>query len=296
MVTSLFISSRLQERARPRRIGEMGLAPDCGRSCAVRQIENARRSAPHVCKGQMRAGDDRQEGLASARRRGCAYGADARPGEWQRKRVAGGRATDKRLERKALPRSRRGDLTMQQTLHAGRPSPQPAGYRVNLSRGERVGRVASEWLSRPADERYLSLTELHRAVKARADRSRARTLDSHEMRVEASRNNPERLALVLPGEPGPVAPTHWSIGQLASLFGAPAGYLRQLPAPIAGINLQYGLAQPGHISCHRHEGWKWVETARDFPYNHTYGLQRVFPTSEPLSEEDQARLDAVREE
>ena len=132
---------------------------------------------------------------------------------------------------------------MQQTLHAGRPSPQPAGYRVNLSRGERVGRVSSEWLSRPADERYLSLTDLHRAVKARADRSRARTLDSREMRVEASRNNPERLALVLPGEPGPVAPTHWSFGQLASLVGAPAGYLRQLPAPIAGINLQYGLAQ-----------------------------------------------------
>ncbi len=35
--------------------------------------------------------------------------------------------------------------------------------------------------------------------------------------------------------------THWSFGQLASLVGAPAGYLRGLPAPIAGINLQYGL-------------------------------------------------------
>ena len=44
------------------------------------------------------------------------------------------------------------------------------------------------------------------------------------------------------------------------------------------------------------EGWRWTETARDFPYNHTYGLRRVFPTIEPLSEEDQARLDALREE
>src|SRR5437764_645369 len=59
---------------------------------------------------------------------------------------------------------------------------------------------------------------------------------------EAARDNPERLSLVLPGAPEPVAPTHWSFGQLASLVGAPAGYLRQLPAPIAGINLQYGLA------------------------------------------------------
>src|SRR3954466_11303269 len=44
------------------------------------------------------------------------------------------------------------------------------------------------------------------------------------------------------------------------------------------------------------EGWRWTEPARDFPYNHTYGLRRVFPTIEPLGEEDQARLDALREE
>ncbi|MET4030972.1 hypothetical protein ABIC08_008744 [Bradyrhizobium sp. RT9b] len=47
---------------------------------------------------------------------------------------------------------------------------------------------------------------------------------------------------MLPGFDAPVAPTHWSFGQLASLVGAPAAYLRQLPAPLAGINLQYGLA------------------------------------------------------
>ena len=37
-------------------------------------------------------------------------------------------------------------------------------------------------------------------------------------------------------------PTHWSFGQLCGLVGAPSGYLRQLPAPLAGINLQHGLA------------------------------------------------------
>jgi hypothetical protein len=31
------------------------------------------------------------------------------------------------------------------------------GYKVDVGRGQRVGRVSSEWLSRPADERYLSL-------------------------------------------------------------------------------------------------------------------------------------------
>ena len=130
---------------------------------------------------------------------------------------------------------------MSPSANSALPSPAPTGYRVDPGRGQRVGRVSSEWFSRPADERFLSLNDLHRSVKGRAERSRARSLESREIRVEAARDNPERLALVLPGEAEPVAPTHWSFGQLASLVGAPAGYLRGLPAPIAGINLQYGL-------------------------------------------------------
>ena len=115
------------------------------------------------------------------------------------------------------------------------------GYKVDVSRGERIGRVSSEWFSRPADERYLSLSELFASVRGRAERSRTRTVESAAIRVEASRDNAERLALALPGSDAPLAPTHWSFGQLASLVGAPAAYLRQLPAPLAGINLQYGL-------------------------------------------------------
>ena len=115
------------------------------------------------------------------------------------------------------------------------------GYKVDVSRGSRVGRVSSEWFSRPDDERYLSLTELYDAVKARADRAKARTVESSAVRVEASRDNAERLSLIVPGQDAPIAPTHWSFGQLCSLVGAPATYMRQLPAPLAGINLQHGL-------------------------------------------------------
>ena len=61
------------------------------------------------------------------------------------------------------------------------------------------------------------------------------------IRVDASRDGAERLALMLPGADAPITPTCWSFGQLARLIGAPAAYLRQLPAPLAGINLQYGL-------------------------------------------------------
>lgn len=115
------------------------------------------------------------------------------------------------------------------------------GYKVDVSRGERVGRVSSEWFSRPADERYLSLSELARSVRDRADRSKTRVVESALIHVEANRNDPERLALILPGTDMAIAPTHWSFGQLARLVGAPAAYLRQLPAALAAINLQYGL-------------------------------------------------------
>lgn len=116
-----------------------------------------------------------------------------------------------------------------------------SGYRVDVSRGERVGRVSSEWFARPADERYLSLSELHAAVRGRAERSRTRTVESATIRVEANRDDAERLTLMLPGESVPLAPTHWSFAQLATMVGAPSAYLRQLPAPLAAINLQYGL-------------------------------------------------------
>ena len=121
----------------------------------------------------------------------------------------------------------------------GRPT--SPGFKVDVSRGERIGRVSSEWFSRPDDERYLSLSDLYAAVCSRADRATARTVESSVIRVEASRDNAERLALIVPGRDAPIAPTHWGFGQLCGLVGAPSTYLRDLPAPLAAINLQHGL-------------------------------------------------------
>lgn len=77
-----------------------------------------------------------------------------------------------------------------QTLNAVRDH--SGGYRVDATRGQRVGRVSSEWFFRPADERYLSLSELGTAVRGHAERSRTRTVESAAIRVEANRDNPER--------------------------------------------------------------------------------------------------------
>ena len=130
--------------------------------------------------------------------------------------------------------SRRADL-------AGSASPVTGAYKVDISRGERIGRVSSEWFSRPDDERYMSLSALHAAVRARSERATARTVETRALRVEASRDDAERLMLTVPGRDAPIAPTHWSFGQLCGLVGAPSVYMRQLPAPLAGINLQHGL-------------------------------------------------------
>lgn len=139
------------------------------------------------------------------------------------------------------------------TLHQNE-QPVSSGFRVDVSRGERIGRVSSEWFSRPDDERYLNLPGLYDSVRHRAERALARTVESRAVRVEASRDNAERVALIVPGRDEPIAPTHWSFGQLCTLVGAPASYIRQLPAPLAGINLQHGLLS------HRAELVKTLET------------------------------------
>ena len=53
-------------------------------------------------------------------------------------------------------------MTQVQVLEAS--ADRSGGYKVDVGRGQRVGRVSSEWFSRPADERYLSLNELMEAV------------------------------------------------------------------------------------------------------------------------------------
>ena len=74
----------------------------------------------------------------------------------------------------------------------GSAPPVTGAYKVDISRGERIGRVSSEWFSRPADERYLSLSELFASVRERADRSRTRTVESAAIRVCQRRSKSTR--------------------------------------------------------------------------------------------------------
>jgi hypothetical protein len=70
--------------------------------------------------------------------------------------------------------------------------------------------------------------------------SAVKVLTNRALTVAPLENDSEALVVVGPNG-APVTPTHWSFGQLASRAGAPAGYLRDLPAPIAADCLNYGL-------------------------------------------------------
>ena len=56
-----------------------------------------------------------------------------------------------------------------QVLDGGRDV--TGGYKVDVSRGERMGRVSSEWFNRPDDERFLSLDDLFAVIIRREPRS-----------------------------------------------------------------------------------------------------------------------------
>jgi hypothetical protein len=96
-----------------------------------------------------------------------------------------------------------------------------------------------QWASRPADERFTSLTDLHAQVSDYYDRSRARVVSSRALHVRPSG---DARGLEVTGANGvPYAPTNWAFGQLATLAAAPAGYLRTLPAPMAADCINWGL-------------------------------------------------------
>lgn len=123
------------------------------------------------------------------------------------------------------------------------PTPAPQGpHAVNLGAGTINTRVSSNWWTRPDDQRFMNLDDMFAACKKSADSSKAQVIDCKALRMLAPTDDANDLRIALP-DATETKPSHYSFGQLAGLVGAPAGYLRSLPAQLAGINLQYGLAE-----------------------------------------------------
>jgi hypothetical protein len=123
-------------------------------------------------------------------------------------------------------------------------APVEGSFKTNMSKGDTNMEVNTQWMRRPADQKFLSLDELFETRLAEAEASRADTVDSRKIEVVADATKPTKMSLKITTENGTVIdtdPTHYSFGQACGLVKAPAGYLRRLPGKLAGANLQYGL-------------------------------------------------------
>lgn len=104
--------------------------------------------------------------------------------------------------------------------------------------------AANQWQSRPDDERFDSLEAMYRATKAYADIAVEQEVPWNELRTQAVDDD-----VVINGRVGKIVRlTHYAFGQLASRVGAPASYLRALPATLAVQNLNHGLKHKGEAT------------------------------------------------
>jgi len=108
--------------------------------------------------------------------------------------------------------------------------------------------VSSQWFNRPDDQKFLTLDDMLAHKKVDAQRMTSRTVDTHKVKIigDFDEANPSRGNIFVEytdenKQEHYNAPTNWSFGQLSQLAGAPAGYLKDLPAPLAADCIQWGL-------------------------------------------------------
>jgi hypothetical protein len=96
-----------------------------------------------------------------------------------------------------------------------------------------------QWATRPDDEKFKTVEELYNATKAYYETAKEQVVPIDSVRTEADNGD-----VTLIGKKNvPARFTHWSFGQLCARVGAPANYLRNLPATLACQNLNHGLKE-----------------------------------------------------
>ena len=121
-----------------------------------------------------------------------------------------------------------------------------AAFKVgNFQKGESRSDLSRQWISRPADQRFMNLNDLRAHVADRAERSvelRANTREIEFFAPEQPKTMADTHDLWIGLKDGTeVAPTHWSFGQVCQLAKAPAAHYRTLPSQIVSDALLYGL-------------------------------------------------------
>lgn len=99
--------------------------------------------------------------------------------------------------------------------------------------------ASAQWSTRPADERFLSISDMVDHFGERRQRSRAVVAPTNVIDFYP---DPDNKGLYVKGGAGVgYRPSHWAFSQLATLAESPAGYLRTLPSPIVADCLNWKL-------------------------------------------------------
>ena len=113
-----------------------------------------------------------------------------------------------------------------------------------------AGLIASNWARRPADERFTSLQALRDFKFNDYQMMQADVLNVKNLHIngDVDENDIRQGNITLEftdqnKQEHQAVPTHWSFGQISSLAGAPAGYLRDLPAVLAADCVKWGLLE-----------------------------------------------------
>ena len=115
---------------------------------------------------------------------------------------------------------------------------QTGAYGVDLRKGEVRMDVSRQWANRPADERFLCLSDIHRYTARMALRSAEQDFPVGQLRVADAG---EDLNIFIGDREAKF--TNWSFRQVCGVAGAPANYMQKLPADLASKCLRYGLEQ-----------------------------------------------------
>src|SRR6185503_5839296 len=115
-------------------------------------------------------------------------------------------------------------------------------FKVDPFRGRNDSTVSMQWMSRPRDQRFISLDDLEQFKRAFWEGSFQSRIESKSIELLApTPTTAEDLHKLTVGvtvdrgatkEAKEIAPTHWAFQQLAGLAKSPAAFLRELPSPL----------------------------------------------------------------
>lgn len=95
-----------------------------------------------------------------------------------------------------------------------------------------------QWMTRPADERYNSVADLHSAALGYKENGLRSIVPTDKLRVGAHNGD-----VFLLGRDHQIEMTNWSFDRLSDVADAPASYMRKLPAHMAADCLNHGLKE-----------------------------------------------------